>query len=145
MVKIDRDQAANTASAYLAQIKHLPLWAIEAGCQSCIARNNPFPPSAGELRAACENAVQPLRDEEAEIRKVLEAEIYHSAPKAERERITKGFGDLIAELKHSNAMERKPDGKAHKRTIYGTDSRLSDHALAAFQKKVPAGDIADGQ
>jgi len=47
-----------------------------------------------------------MRDEEAEIRRVLEAEVYHSAPKTERERITKGFVELIAELKQSNGMAR---------------------------------------
>lgn len=90
-VRMTEQQAEKTASAYLAQVQHLPLWAIETGCQSCIARDLAFPPSAGELRAACERVVQPSRDEEAEIRKVLDAEVYHSRPDAERERVNAGF------------------------------------------------------
>lgn len=142
-VRLNRDEAANTAVAYLAQVKHLPLWAIQAGCQSCIARNNPFPPSAGELRTACEKAVQPLRDEEAEIRKVLDAEVYHSAPKAERERVKAGFRELLAELRQTNSMDRKPAGKAHTQRVYGTSTSLSDHALEAFNRKAPKLDAAE--
>jgi hypothetical protein len=137
-VRLNRDEAANTAMAYLAQVKHLPLWAIQAGCQSCIARNNPFPPSAGELRTACERAVQPVRDEEAEIRKVLDAEIYHSRPQAERERVKAGFQALLAELKQTNSME--PQGKTgakFTRPVNGSVSQLSDHALEAFNRKAP--------
>jgi hypothetical protein len=127
-VRLSEQQASEAVAAYLAQVKHLPLWAIQTGCQSCIARNNPFPPSAGELRAACERAVQPLRDEEAEIRKVLDAEVYHSAPAAERERIKKGFADLLAELKQTNSMT--PAAKpSFSRPKQGTPTQLSREVL----------------
>jgi hypothetical protein len=133
-VRLNRDEAANTAAAYLAQVKHLPLWAIQTGCQSCIARNNPFPPSAGELRAACEKAVQSIWAEEAEIRKVLDAEIYHSAPKAQRERIKAGFQSLLAELRQTNAMQPKPKPR-FTRPSFGTSTTLSGEAAAKFAAK----------
>jgi tetrahydromethanopterin S-methyltransferase subunit F len=135
-VRLSEQQAAEAVSAYLAQVKHLPLWAIQTGCQSRIARNNPFPPSAGELRAACEKAVQPIRDEEAEIRKVLDAEIYHSAPKAERERIKAGFQALLTELSQTNSVTPKPK-PAFTRPKNGTPTTLSDDALRAHLAKYP--------
>lgn len=135
-VRLNEQQSADAITAYVAQIRHLPLWAIQTGCQSCIARNNPFPPSAGELRTACEKAVQPLRDEEAEIRKVLDAEIYHSAPKAERERIKAGFQALLTELSQTNSVTPKPK-PAFTRPKNGTPTTLSDDALRVHLAKYP--------
>jgi hypothetical protein len=133
-IRLSEQQASEAVAAYLAQVKHLPLWAIQTGCQSCIARNNPFPPSAGELRTACEKAVQSIWAEEAEIRKVLDAEIYHSAPKAQRERIKAGFQSLLAELKQTNAMQPKPKPR-FTRPSFGTSTTLSEEAAAKFAAK----------
>jgi tetrahydromethanopterin S-methyltransferase subunit F len=133
-VRLTEQQSADAITAYLAQVKHLPLWAIQTGCQSCIARNNPFPPSAGELRTACEKAVQSIWAEEAEIRKVLDTEIYHSAPKAQRERIKAGFQTLLAELKQTNSMQPKPKPR-FTRPSFGTSTTLSEEAAAKFAAK----------
>lgn len=138
-VRIDRDQAASTAAAYLAQIKHLPLWAIQIGCQSCIARNNPFPPSAGELRAACERAVQPLRDEEAAICKVLEADVYHQT--ADGRKLSDRCRNAIAELVEANSMEKAKRKRQLKEPINGSVTQLSDGALELFNRKAPAPDM----
>jgi hypothetical protein len=136
-VRMAIDQTKAVTAAYVGHLKDLPLWAIEVGCKSAVAKGLAFPPSAPELRASAEQALQPVRDEEASIRKVLDAEIYHSAPKAERERIKAGFQTLLAELRQTNAMDRKPVGKAHAQRVYGTETQLSDHALEAFNRKAP--------
>jgi hypothetical protein len=80
MVKLSPEQAATTIAVYVAQLRDFPLWAIETGCQSCIAKATPFPPSAGELREACLRAVTPLAEEAAQLRSVLEAEVYTTPP-----------------------------------------------------------------
>jgi hypothetical protein len=136
-VRMGLDQTKAVTAAYVAHLKDLPLWAIEAGCKSAVAKGLAFPPSAPELRASAEQALQPVRDEEAAIRKVLEAQVYHSAPKAERERIKAGFQSLLSELRQTNSMEKPKAGKAHTRTANGSLTQLSDDALAAFKAKAP--------
>jgi hypothetical protein len=137
-VRLTEEQAASTVAAYLDQVRHLPLWAVQTGCRACVARNNPFPPSAGELRAACEKAVQPIRDEEAEIRKVLEAEVYHSRPEEERERVIAGFKALLPQIELNSSMEPPLRiGQKFTRPVNGTATQLSEHALTAFNAKSP--------
>jgi hypothetical protein len=137
-VRMGLDQTKAVTAAYVAHLKDLPLWAIETGCKSAVAKGLAFPPSAPELRASAEQALQPIRDEEAAIRKVLDAQIYHSRPQAERERVKQGFADLLAELKQTNSME--PQGKTGQKFTQPTNgslTQLSDHALAAFNAKAP--------
>lgn len=136
-VRMDLAQTKAVTVAYVAQLKHLPLWAIETGCKSCISRDLAFPPSAGELRAACERAVQPVRDEEAALRKVLDAEVYHSAPASERQRVIKGFAELTAEIREANGMAGGKVAPAFTRPVYGTPTSLSEEAAAKFHAKYP--------
>jgi hypothetical protein len=135
-VRMGLDQTKAVTTAYVAHLKDLPLWAIEAGCKSAVAKGLAFPPSAPELRASAEQALQSIRDEEAAILKVLDAQVYHSAPKAERERIKAGFQGLLTELSQTNSVTPKPK-PAFTRPKNGTPTTLSDDALRSHLAKYP--------
>lgn len=75
-INMTAERTREVLVAYVEQLKHLPMWAIEIGCQSCIARNTPFPPSAGELRAACEMATKDFETEMKGLQEVLSAEVF---------------------------------------------------------------------
>jgi hypothetical protein len=98
--RMDASMAARTAVAFAEQVKYLPLWAIQAGCDEWAGKDEPFPPSAGQLKAACERAVQVVRDEAGQIRKVLEAEVYTPNARTAKARavISGGFKNLRQEL-----------------------------------------------
>ncbi len=75
-VRMDASKSKGVAVTYTDQLRDLPIWAIRAGVFDCQRRADPFPPSAGELRLACEAKTLIFRDEAAKIAKVLTAEIY---------------------------------------------------------------------
>ena len=75
-VRMDADKAMGVARTYATQVEALPLWAIDAGILSCQSRKTPFPPSAGEFKAACVEKLAPMQDEITTLSKVLDAEVY---------------------------------------------------------------------
>ena len=95
-VRLDEEGAALTASTYVGQVQTFPLWAVEKGCATLIARNNPFPPSAGELRAAVDSTVRDARSEFYELRDILDAQVYRLPGAAETAR-RKAMADKIRE------------------------------------------------
>lgn len=113
--KMDAGMAARTAAAFAEQLKYLPLWAIQAGCDEWAGKDEPFPPSAGQLKAACERAVQPVRDEAGAIRKILEAEVYtpNVRSAAARDVISRGFQDLRTDLARHGKLTAKSGRATH--------------------------------
>lgn len=109
-VKMDASTAKKTTAAYVAKLQYLPFWAIERGCCECEKRDCPFPPSAGELLSACERAVKSAWDESSDLRKILEAQVYHEPSEGERARIKAGFDKLLADIRLNEPF--KPRRKA---------------------------------
>ena len=100
-VRLDEDKALGVAQTYAEQVQSFPMWAIAAAIAECQGRKIPFPPSAGELRAACQAKVQPYNDELAGLRRVLEAEIY-TATKHDKGAIAK-VNEMAAKWKSNLA------------------------------------------
>ena len=75
-VRMDASKSKAVAVTYTDQLRDLPIWAIRAGVFDCQRRAESFPPSAGELRSACEARTLIFREEAAKLSKVLNAEIY---------------------------------------------------------------------
>lgn len=144
-VKMDAPTAKKTTAAYVAKLQHLPFWAIECGCCECEKRDCPFPPSAGELLSACERAVDPAWKEAADLRKILEAQIYHEPTEGERARIQAGFDKLLADLQWNKPFEgrrqRRPDARDPKPAEPVPDTEplpmLSAEALEMLKSKAP--------
>lgn len=100
-VRLDEEGAARTAATYVGQVQAFPLWAVEQACQRLIARNNPFPPSAGELRTAAEGAVKDTRVEFYELRDILDANTFRE-PDAEEMARRKEMVDRVRDKLHLN-------------------------------------------
>jgi hypothetical protein len=103
-VRMDASAARKTIAKYVAVLQHLPLWAVKAGCDAAVKRDESFPPSSGELKALCDAATLPARIEAAELESVLKAEVYHERSSPERARVIAGLKDLVGELR-SNTFD----------------------------------------
>ena len=71
----DATQARMVISAYVETLGGYPVWAIRQARKTMIARATPFAPSAGEMRVVCEDLVRPIREEAAQIKRILEASV----------------------------------------------------------------------
>lgn len=91
-VKLDEMKAIGVAKAYAEQVAHLPLWAVDAGIVHCQAQNEPFPPSAGMLRAACETKIETVRAEIIGLGRILGARVVTEQPRG---------ADAIARVRHA--------------------------------------------
>lgn len=101
--RLPEGQAEAMMAAYAADLSGFPLWAIDAACLAVIGGradvSKSFAPSSIELREACVKAMAPVHVEIAELRKVLDAEIYHEPGPDEKARVQAMFRDLVDELK----------------------------------------------
>lgn len=135
-VRLDDDKAIGVATAYASQVEHLPIWAVEAGIRECQGRKTAFPPSAGELKAACETKVTAFEDELIALQRILNAEIYeptkHGAEAIERVRRLAATAIERSGATHPLRREdyqRVPDADAARRLeeFEARRSRLVDH------------------
>lgn len=119
-VRMDAEEAKTTTAMYVSCVAHLPLWAVEQGCRAAVERKSPFPPSSGEFKAFCEAAAKEARDERTDLEAILNADVYRVPPADERERIKRGFCELLRDLGWNErdaipasmverAMEGQPD------------------------------------
>lgn len=103
------DETAAQLALFASQVADLPVWAVQSGCGDLLRRNIAWPPSVGQVRAACEAACQPHRQELAQIEAVLNADVYHEATPSERERVKAEFQKLADDLKlHAPFESAKP-------------------------------------
>ena len=133
-VRMTERQAADTASAYVSVVAGLPTWAVERAVRICIGRATPFPPSAGEFRAACELAVQEVREELADLDHILDANICHEATPDERAKRKADFAALRGDLGLDKPFDpprilRPPVVEAPSVAAEPRPLRLSDEAL----------------
>lgn len=127
-------------AAYAADLAHFPLWAIDAGCMAVIGGktdgSKAFAPSSLELRDACAKAIEPVRQEIAEIGSVLDAEVYHEPTVAEREKIHAEFRKLVEDLK----LNVDPRDKAQKgafRVLTRDEAQAALDRAAAAKRPLP--------
>lgn len=104
-VRMDKAKTANVTAAYLEQVGHIPLWALLAGRDECVSRDTAFPPSAGELRAASERAMEDYQDEYFQLSHILDAEVYVEISDEERARVREGLAQLARDISTSNSMD----------------------------------------
>ena len=91
--------AEATIAAYTQDLERFPLWAIDEAMMAAIQKGGAFAPSSPELRKACERAVAGLRSEAADIRAVLNAQVYRELTPEERAKGLAMFREVVAELK----------------------------------------------
>jgi hypothetical protein len=103
-VRMDAEKAAGVARTYATQLEHLPMWAVDSGIAECQRRNNPFPPSAGELRAACETKISAFQAEIADLNKILTAEVYTPNTDEDRKRVLTDMPKLMKDIGGTNGV-----------------------------------------
>jgi hypothetical protein len=100
------------------------LWAIDQAMMAAIQKGGAYAPSSPELRKACDRAVAVSRCEAAEIKAVLNAEVYHEPTLEEQAKGRAMFDDLIAELKLN-----EPFGGEAKRPLSSISRPEAEFAL----------------
>lgn len=130
--RLPDDVAKATLSAYAQDLSGFPLWAIDRAFMAVISGqaggSKAFVPSSLELRAACDKAMQPIRDEVADISKILDAETYREPTADEKARVAAQFRELVDELKLN--VDPRDKAKGH-RTLTKPEAQAAlDRALA---------------
>ena len=141
-VKMDVDKAQGVARTFASHVEHLPLWAVEEGIFECQGRKTPFPPSPGELKAASEKRLAPVQDEIAQITKVLDAKVYHQNSDSERERVTKGFQDLLSGLRRTNGFSPPPRRAQDYRESPEMKAQVALDSMNYREEPIPLSDAA---
>jgi hypothetical protein len=141
-MKLGPDETRATIAVYVSQVQEFPSWAVSAGCQKIIQRPIPFPPSAGELRAAVAAEVRRTHDEQALLLRVLTAEKIDAKAPADAETMRKKFEALKSEFSQETKGSKWELTKAEAEGwLERTKDRpkpamnLSGAALAALSRK----------
>ena len=107
-----QDETAAQLALFANQLADLPIWAVQAGCGEILRRNVAWPPSIGQLRAACVAACEKQKAELADIAAILNADVWHDPNEIEREKVNEGFQKLIEDLKLNAPLDQmKPKEK----------------------------------
>jgi hypothetical protein len=96
--RVTDSNAEAMVATYAADLQHFPMWAIDQALMAAVERGGEFAPSSPSLRAACENIIAQVRNEIADIRAVLDAEIYREPSAEEKAEIVEQFHALAKEL-----------------------------------------------
>lgn len=101
------ETAMAITAAYVEQVERFPLWAVQAAC-AALARGGArqFAPTGPEFIAAVDDAVAPLRREDAEIARVLAAQA-DAPPQPVDDAVAARIRQLVGEWKARNG---RPDG-----------------------------------
>lgn len=105
-VRLDEKSAMQTAAVYYDQVRQLPAWAIIRGCDACIGKATPFPPSAGELKSAAEAVCLAAWRELHELGAILNAAVFYPQSQNEREKVAAGFSKLLADLRWNEPFDK---------------------------------------
>lgn len=103
------DNPEAKVAGYITILQDLPCWVVERVCQDVATGrveglDKAYPPSAAQLHALCEEALERLRKEAADLVTVSGVKLVAHVPsEAERLRIGTRLVDLRDELEHGNA------------------------------------------
>ena len=86
------------ADAYASVLSGIPLWAVDSACKAAIDSGAKFRPSAPELLTVATKSCSGLLEEVSDLTKVLTAEPYRPRPENERDRVKRGFAELLGSL-----------------------------------------------
>ncbi len=86
------------ADAYASVLSGIPLWAVDGACKAAIASGSKFRPSAPELLAVAMKSCAALLEEVADLTAVTTAEPYCPRPENERDRVKRGYAELLGSL-----------------------------------------------
>jgi hypothetical protein len=129
------DETAAQLALFASQVADFPLWAVQSGCGDLLRKNVAWPPTVGQVRAACSVACQSSRDEFAQINQILSADVYHEPGESEREAVQRKFADLLAELKLSEPID--PLRQRHHRTPTRQEAQEWIDELKANSQPLP--------
>ena len=97
-VRPSPDEARSMVALYVGQVAEFPIWAVRAACGAMLSRSSPFPPSAGELRAAVAERARWAMSERRDLLKILDAKVVHDLAPEDREGMQRDFRALAAEI-----------------------------------------------
>ncbi|MGV6876662.1 hypothetical protein ACUSIJ_28850 [Pseudochelatococcus sp. B33] len=86
---------------YVENLADTPLWAVHQACAGYqrgeYGGSTEFPPSAASLSAKARSLAYPFRMELEQIKRILNAQIYHEPTQEERDRVIARFQSVLAE------------------------------------------------
>ena len=135
--RVSAEEAGAQLALFAVQVAELPLWAIRAGCGELIRKDASWPPSAGQVRAACERACEADRDEYRRLNQIFSAQQVHEPDEAERARVTEAFEKLAKDigLRDPYATEKL------RRDAPSAPKETHDEALARLAREYAASPV----
>lgn len=125
----DLETAKKLTATYVLELRHLPLWAVQAACfkvRSGQAGINPdFPPSAARLCQLATEELSPLSIEASKIKAVLELrETPDELTPEERARVSAKMKELSAELRAGGSVGADEAKAARLRDVEERNHRM---------------------
>lgn len=113
-----------------------PLWAIDEMCRrfrdGTAGVKTAFAPNVAQLISLCREIVQPVRNERARIKSVLDARVYRLADWEERERVTHLVTEFQAEMRERDEKQRGGQGGTPRHEFAAVSDALNTRDLASY-------------
>lgn len=107
----DAETARTTLGMYVSRVVNFPNWAVDGGCKAAVSRSSPFPPSAGEFLALCENRLVESRLEKSKIEAIVNADVFHEPDDDEKAKVSARFKELMEDLKLNAPFDDRPKNR----------------------------------
>ena len=104
--RVNDSNAEAMVATYAADLQDFPMWAIDLALMDAIAKGGEFAPSSPSLRSRCQHIMAKVRNEIADLKAVLDAEVYREKTAEEKAEITRQFRELAKELGMTDDMRK---------------------------------------
>jgi hypothetical protein len=123
--RASEEDAEAVVTQYVKAVAHLPLWAVAQAClrfargrvtkTECPDWKLAYAPSTAQLCHVAEASVREFWSEESRITAALTGVPSHQPTEAERERVARGFEELLRQLRPNNAATSAAAVEARRR------------------------------
>lgn len=104
--RLNDSNAEAMVATYAADLQDFPMWAIDLALMDAIAKGGEFAPSSPSLRARCQHIMAQVRNEIADLKAVLDADVYREKTADEKAEIVRQFRELAKELGMSDDLRK---------------------------------------
>lgn len=134
----DNSDPVQIVAMYRSALSRFPEWAVAQVCRAFLegraGGSTTFAPTPADIASRCEALVQPHKDEQEQIGRILEAEVRHDPSEDERERVARGLRELAASIGKGNDDDdeervKRAAAKGREISMRGLREELERHGI----------------
>lgn len=142
-MRLNREEAARLAAAFVASLSKLPLWAIRKACLNwttgAVAESNPaFPPNAVQIKLEADRVANTRQTELGAIDMVLKAEVVQLPTEADRQKATEYWDKEVRPLLQSSDVTEDLRARETQAFLMATRRLLEKEIASAQASESPA-------